>query len=56
MLHYDNTATSAYENILIYYIIILVNLLHVSVAFCAHLQGDVFTKDILQNNQTNGQI
>jgi len=41
--------TSAYDNIRIYYIIIAVNLLHVSVTFCGHLQGDaIFINDILQ--------
>ena len=41
--------TNAYENILIYYIIITLNFLHVSVIFCSHLQGDVtFMKVILQ--------
>jgi len=33
---------------LIYYITIVVNLLHVSVTFCGHLQGNVFMKNILQ--------
>jgi hypothetical protein len=40
--------TSAYENISIYYIKIVVNLLHVSVTFCGHLQGGAFPKDMLQ--------
>jgi hypothetical protein len=40
--------TSAYENIWIYYIKIVVNLLHVSVTFCSHLQGGAFSKNILQ--------
>jgi len=34
--------TSAYENIRICYIIIVVNLLNVSVTFCGHLQRGVF--------------
>jgi hypothetical protein len=34
--------TSTYENILIYYIKIAVNLLHVSVTFRGHLQGGAF--------------
>jgi len=38
--------TSAHENIQIYYIIIIVNLLHVSVTMCGHLQGNVFARDI----------
>ena len=38
----------AHENIWIYYIIIVVNLPHVSVAFYGHLQGGGFTNDILQ--------
>jgi len=37
----------AHENILIYYITITVNLLHVLVTLRAHLQGSVFTRDIL---------
>jgi hypothetical protein len=40
--------TSAYENILIYYVIIIINLLHVSVTFRGHLQGGVFLKDRLE--------
>ena len=40
--------TSAYENMWIYYITIFVNLLHVSVTFCGHLQGVFFSKHILQ--------
>jgi hypothetical protein len=40
--------TRAFENILIYYILIIVNQLHVSFTFCGHLHGDVFTKFILQ--------
>ena len=35
--------------------VIVVNLLHVSVAFCDHLQGSVFATDILQG-QTNQSI
>jgi hypothetical protein len=38
---------NAYENIWIYSILI-VKLLHVSVTFCDHLQGSIFTKDILK--------
>jgi len=38
---------SAYENIWIYSILIVVNL-HVSVTFCGHLQGNIFKKDISQ--------
>jgi len=34
--------TSEYENIRIYYIIIVVNLIHVLVTFCGHLQTGVF--------------
>ena len=40
--------TSVYENMWIYYILIPVNLLHVLVTFCGHIQGGVLTKDILQ--------
>ena len=40
--------TSACANTLIYYIIIVVNFLRVSVTFCGLLQGSGFTKDILQ--------
>ena len=40
--------TSAHENMWIYYILIVVNLLHVSVTFCAHLQVGVFVKHILK--------
>jgi len=36
------------ESMWIYYIVIAVNLLHVSVTFCGRLQGHVFTNDILQ--------
>jgi hypothetical protein len=36
--YYDNETTSAYEDVWIYYIIKVVNLLHVSVIFCDHLQ------------------
>jgi hypothetical protein len=39
VLYYENKTTSAYENVLICYVIIVVNLLHVSVTFCGHLQG-----------------
>ena len=46
------TATSAYENIWIYYMIIVVNLVHVSVIICGYIQGGVFTNDMLQT-QTN---
>jgi len=35
----------------IYYIMNFVNLLHVSVVFCGHLQGGVFSKDILQRQR-----
>jgi len=42
--------TSTYENICIYYIKIVVNLLHVSVTFCGHLQIGAFSKDILQRH------
>jgi len=38
------TPTSTYESLCIYYIIIVVNLLHVSVTCCDHLQGSVFKK------------
>jgi len=40
--------TIAYENMWIYYNVIAVNLLHVSVTSWNHLQGSVFMKDILQ--------
>jgi len=33
---------------LICYIVIVVNLLHVSVTYCGHLQGCVFTEGVLQ--------
>jgi hypothetical protein len=39
--------TSAHENTWIYYITIIVNLLHVSVTLHGLLQGSVFTRDIL---------
>ena len=48
--YYDNETTSAYEAVWIYYIINVVNLLHVSVIFCDHLKGGVlrmiYYKDI----------
>jgi hypothetical protein len=40
--------TSPYENTWIYYTLIVVNILHVSVTVCGHLQEGVFTKYILQ--------
>jgi len=40
--------TSAHENMWNYYTNITVNLLHISVTFCGHLQEGVFTKGILQ--------
>jgi len=40
--------TSVHKNTLIYYIIIVVNFLHVSAIFCGHLQGGIFSKYILQ--------
>jgi hypothetical protein len=48
-----------YENIWICYIIIVVNLLHVSVTFCDHLQGCVcffFAKDIFQRQPSECTI
>jgi len=36
--------TSAYENMRIYYILIIVNLLHVSATYCCHPQEGVFMK------------
>jgi hypothetical protein len=43
--------TSAYENIRIYYTIIIVKLLHVSVTFCGNLQGGFYSKGILQRQK-----
>ena len=40
--------TNVNENMWIYYIVIAVNLLHVSITSCGHLQGRVFMKNILQ--------
>ena len=40
--------TSVYENMWIYYILILVNLLHILVTFCGHIEGGVLMKDTLQ--------
>jgi hypothetical protein len=45
---HENTTHSARENMWIYYLIIVVNLLHVSATFCGYLQGDVFMKGVLQ--------
>jgi len=47
---------SAYENIRIYYIIIVVNFVHVSATFCGNLQEGVFTKGILQRQRKHVQI
>jgi len=41
MLHYENKTSKCYEDTLIYYNIIVVNLLYVLVTFCGHLQGGV---------------
>ena len=49
--------TSAYENISIYNIIIVVNLLYVSLTFCDHLQAGVFFRNICyKDKQANEQI
>jgi len=48
--------TSAYENIRIYYISIIVNLLYVSTTYCCHPQESVFMNYVLQrqpNQSTN---
>jgi hypothetical protein len=42
---------SAYVDTRIYHIIIFVHLPHVSVTFCGHLQGGVFSKAILQRQE-----
>jgi len=47
---------NAHGNILIYYITIAVNPLHVSVTFCGRLQGCVFRRIDYKDNQTNVQI
>jgi len=41
---------------LICYIIIVVNLVHVSVTLCGHLQGRVFTEYIYYKDETNVHI
>ena len=39
MIHYEKIKPkSAYENMWIYYIVIVVNLLHVSVTYCDHFR------------------
>jgi len=48
--------TSAYENIRICYNIIVVNILHVSVTFCGHLQTGVFRRIYYKDNQANAQL
>jgi len=47
---------NVYENMRIYYILIVVNFLCVSATFCDHFQEGVFTKDILQRQQNHVQI
>jgi len=47
---------NAYENIRIYYIIIIVNFLHVSVTFCGCLQEGVISKDILKRQPNHVKI
>jgi len=46
---------SVYENIRIYYIIIVLNLLHVSVTLYGHLQGGVLRRICYKDNQANVQ-
>jgi hypothetical protein len=45
-----------YENIRIYYTIIVVKLLHVSVTFCGHLQEGFYSKGILQRQRQTNQL
>ena len=47
---------NAYENMRMYYILIVVNFLYVSATFCGHLQEGVFTKDTLQRQTNHVQI
>ena len=49
MLRYENKPAS--ENIRIYYIIIVINVLQVSVTFCGLLQGGVFRRMYYRDNQ-----
>jgi len=48
--------TSVYENIRIYYTIIVVKLLHVSVTFCGHLQEGFYTKSVLQRRRQTSRL
>ena len=43
--------TRAYEDMRIYHIIKVVNVLYISVTFCGYLQGGVFTKDVFDHKR-----
>jgi hypothetical protein len=55
MLRYENKTNNTSENLWIYYIVIVVNFLHILVTFWGHLQG-VLSKDVLQRQQNQYKI
>jgi hypothetical protein len=56
MHRYENKTKNTYENIWIYFTVIVVKFLYVSVTFWGHLQGGVLSKDVLQRQQNQYTI